>query len=135
MKSERLIGVVISAILKLIVAVVVVYAVYQGAMTCYNYGYRIFTEPAVSSGTGRVVTITLKEDATATELGELFAEKGLVRDAKLFALQYMFSEYRKDLIPGTYDLSTAMTAEEMMEVMATPVTPAGGDSQQAQSGQ
>lgn len=135
MKSERLIGVVISAILKLVVAVAVVYAVYQGAMTCYSYGYRIFTEPAVSSGTGRVVTITLKEDATATELGELFAEKGLVKDAKLFALQYMFSEYRKDLIPGTYELSTAMTAEEMMEVMATPVTPAGDDSQQAQSGQ
>lgn len=135
MKSERLIGVVISAILKLVVAVAVVYAVYQGAMTCYNYGYRIFTEPAVSSGTGRVVTITLKEDATATELGELFAEKGLVKDAKLFALQYMFSEYRKDLIPGTYDLSTAMTAEEMMEVMATPVTPAADTSQQAQPGQ
>lgn len=132
MKSERLIGVVISAILKLVVAVAVVYAVYQGAMTCYSYGYRIFTEPAVSSGTGRVVTITLKEDATATELGELFAEKGLVKDAKLFALQYMFSEYRKDLIPGTYELSTAMTAEEMMEVMATPVTPAGDDSQPAQ---
>ncbi len=130
MKSERLIGVVISAILKLVVAVAVVYAVYQGAMTCYSYGYRIFTEPAVSSGTGRVVTITLKEDATATELGELFAEKGLVKDAKLFALQYMFSEYRKDLIPGTYELSTAMTAEEMMEVMATPVTPAGDDASQ-----
>lgn len=132
MKSERLIGVVISAILKLVVAVAVVYAVYQGAMTCYSYGYRIFTEPAVSSGTGRVVTITLKEDATATELGELFAEKGLVKDAKLFALQYMFSEYRKDLIPGTYELSTAMTAEEMFEVMATPATPAGDASQPAQ---
>lgn len=120
MKSERLIGVVVSAILKLIVAVVVVYAVYKGAMTCYNYGYRIFTEPAVSSGTGRTVTVTIKEDATAMELGELFAEKGLVKDAKLFALQYMFSEYRKDVLPGTYELSTAMTAEEMMEVMATP---------------
>ncbi|MCM1383202.1 MAG: endolytic transglycosylase MltG [Lachnoclostridium sp.] len=125
MKSQKLIGVVIGAVLKLIVAVAVVYAVYRGAMTCYSYGYRIFTEPAVSSGTGRTVTITLKEDATATELGELFAEKGLVKDAKLFALQYMFSEYREDLIPGTYELSTAMTAEEMMEVMATPVTPEG----------
>lgn len=124
MKPERLIGVVISAVLRLIVAVIVVYAVYKGAMTCYSYGYRIFTEPAVSLGTGRVVTITLKEDATAIELGEMFAEKGLVKDAKLFALQYMFSEYRKDLIPGTYELNTAMTAEEMMEVMATPATPA-----------
>lgn len=128
MKSEKLIGVVISAVLKLVVAVAVVYAIYRGAMTCYDYGYRIFTEPAVSPGTGRVVTVTVKEDATAMELGELFAEKGLVKDAKLFALQYLFSEYREDMIPGTYDLSTAMTAEEMMQVMATPAVDGSGNA-------
>jgi len=34
-------------------------------------------------------------------------------------LQYLLSEYKQDFKPGTYDLSTAMTAEEMMKVMAT----------------
>ena len=48
----------------------------------------------------------------------LMQEKGLTRDGRLFALQYLLSEYKKDWKPGTYELSTAMTAEEMMEVMA-----------------
>ena len=121
MNSGKIVLAVLGAILKVITVIVAVMLIYRGAMTCYDYGYRIFTEPAVSIGEGRTVTVTVSENATAMELGELFASKGLVRDAKLFALQYLFSEYREDMIPGTYELSTAMTAEEMMEVMATPV--------------
>ena len=83
MKAANLAGAVLGAILKVAFAVIVVYLVYTGASTCYDYGYRIFTEPAISSGEGRKIT-----------------------------------EYKKDWKPGTYELSTAMTAEEMMEVMA-----------------
>ena len=82
MKAANLAGAVLGAILKVAFAVIVVYLVYTGASTCYDYGYRIFTEPAVSAG------------------------------------EYLLSEYKKDWKPGTYELSTAMTAEEMMEVMA-----------------
>lgn len=49
---------------------------------------------------------------SATEIGTVMQEKGLVRDGRLFALQYLLSEYKKDWKPGTYELSTAMTAEE-----------------------
>ena len=53
MKAANLAGAVLGAILKVAFAVIVVYLVYTGASTCYDYGYRIFTEPAVSAGEGR----------------------------------------------------------------------------------
>ena len=118
MKAANLAGAVLGAILKVVFAVIVVYLVYTGASTCYDYGYRIFTEPAISSGEGHKVTVTLTSTMSATEIGNTLQEKGLVRDGRLFALQYLLSEYKKDWKPGTYELSTAMTAEEMMEVMA-----------------
>lgn len=118
MKTANLAGAVLGTILKVVFVVVVIYLVYTGASTCYDYGYRIFTEPAVSAGEGRKITVTLTSDMSATEIGTVMQEKGLVRDGRLFALQYLLSEYKKDSKPGTYELSTAMTAEEMMEVMA-----------------
>ena len=118
MKASNLAGAVLGAILKVVFVVIVVYVVYTGASTCYDYGYRIFTEPAVSSGEGRKITVTLTSDMSATEIGNALQEKGLVRDGRLFALQYLLSEYKKDWKPGTYELSTAMDAEQMMEVMA-----------------
>lgn len=41
MKAANLAGAVLGAILKVAFAVIVVYLVYTGASTCYDYGYRI----------------------------------------------------------------------------------------------
>lgn len=117
MKVVNIIGAVAGAIFRLAVAIAAVYLIYQGAGICYDYGYRIFTESAISTGEGRTVTVTITESMSPMEIGELFEKRGLVRDARLFALQYCFSEYTKDVGPGTFELSTAMTAEEMMAAM------------------
>ena len=108
---------VVGAIFRMAVIVFAVYAIYRGALLCYDYGYRIFTEPAVSSGEGRTVTVAITEDMSASEIGQLLENRGLIRDAKLFVLQYYLSEYRKDVKPGIFELSTSMTVEEMMAAM------------------
>ena len=129
MKSSNLIVAVLGAIFRVVVAIAAVYIIYQGAILCYNYGYRIFTEPAVSAGEGRTVTVAITDDMSPKEIGQLFENKGLVRDARLFMLQYYLSEYVKDVKPGVFDLSTSMTAEEMMEAMT--VTEDGDQNQSA----
>lgn len=109
---------VLGTILRVVIAIAAVFVIYRGAMVCYDYGYRIFTEPAVSSGEGRTITVAITENMSVSEIGELFENKGLVRDAGLFTIQYYLSEFRKDVKPGVFELSTSMTAEEMMEAMA-----------------
>ena len=120
MRPINIIGAVAGTIVKVAIVILAVYYTYQGAMLCYDYGYRVFAEPAMATGEGRTVTVTVTEDMSPLEIGELFESKQLVRDARLFMLQYYFSEHLKDVKPGTFELSTAMTAEEMMEVMAAP---------------
>jgi len=56
------------------------------------------------------------------EVGQMMQDKGLCRDAKLFALQYLLSEYKEEIKPGTYEVSTAMTAEEIMAAMVPAKT-------------
>lgn len=120
MKTSALsvIGAVLGAIFRVAVVIFAVYAIYNGATLAYDYGYRIFTEPAVSAGEGRTITVSITEDMSPADIGELFETKGLVRDGRLFMLQYYLSEFRKDVGAGTFELSTSMTAEEMMEAMA-----------------
>ena len=131
MKSSNLIMAVLGAIFRVVVAIAAVYIIYQGAILCYNYGYRIFSEPALSAGEGRTVTVAITDDMSPKEIGQLFENKGLVRDARLFMLQYYLSEYVKDVKPGVFELSTSMTAEEMMEAMT--VTADNDQDDQGQS--
>lgn len=120
MNVRNMIGVVLGAIFRAVVAVLAVYVIYRGAVICYDYGYRIFTEPAVSAGEGRTVTVAITEDMSPADIGRMFESKGLVRDGRLFMLQYYMSEYRENVGPGIFELSTSMTAEEMMEAMIVP---------------
>ena len=117
MKAVNIMFAVMGAILRVVVVVVVIFMIFRGTEICYDYGYRIFTEPAISVGDGRVVTVSITEDMSPWKIGELLESRGLVRDSKLFALQYYLSEYLKDVRPGTFELNTNMTAE-MMAVMA-----------------
>ena len=117
MKSGNVILAVVGAIFRVVVTIGVVFVIYKGALLCYDYGYRIFTEPAMSSGDGRQVTVAITENMSVSEIGKLFESKGLVRDSKLFILQYYLSEFRADVGAGVFELSTSMTVEEMMEAM------------------
>ena len=130
MKVLNIISAVAGAIFRLVTAIAVVYLIYQGAGICYDYGYRIFTESAISAGEGRTVTVTITEKMSPMEIGELFESRGLVRDAKLFTMQYYLSEYRKEVGAGTFELSTAMNAEEMMAAMVVVKDEAEGEAEE-----
>lgn len=102
---------------KLAAAVIIVVTIYRGANLAFDYGYRIFQEPPMSE-VGRDVTVTIPEGMSAQEMGELFYQKGLIRDVNLFRLQYLLSEFKEELNPGEFVLSTSMQVEEMLEVMS-----------------
>ena len=118
MNTGNIVSAVFGTILRVLVSVAIILVIYRGASICYDYGYRIFTEPAVSKGEGRDISVAVTEGMSPLEIGELFESKGLVKDARLFALQYLFSEHKKTVKPGIFELNTAMTAEDMMAVMA-----------------
>ncbi len=118
MNSKEIVGSVFAVALKIIIAVILIMLVYKYAIQGYEYGYRIFGEPAMTTGEGRTVTITVNEGDSVKNIAQTLETNGLVREAKLFELQEKVSEYKNMLQPGVYELNTSMTAEEMMAVMA-----------------
>ncbi len=117
MKVRDIVFTVLETGIKITLAVVAVVLIYRGANLAFEYGYRIFDEEPMSE-VGRDVEVEIPEGMSAEQMGELFYQKGLIRDAKLFRLQHFFSEYKEELKPGKYVLSTAMTVEEMLAVIA-----------------
>lgn len=128
MNVKEVILAICETIIKIAVAAVVIIAIYRGSLIAYDYGYRIFEEPPMSEGEGRAVVVNIQEGMSAKEMGELFYMKGLIRDENLFQIQYFLSEFKKDLLPGEFTLSTAMTVEEMLETMT--VEPVEKESEQ-----
>lgn len=110
---------VATAAVKIIVLVLIVRYVVGTAIMAYDFGYRIFTEEAVSAEPGTTYTVELSEETTPGQVAEALEDYGLVRDKDLFYAQYLLSAYKDKLMPGNYELSTAMTAEEMLAIMSS----------------
>lgn len=117
MKNLKIVLSVVLTVVQLTLILAAIYVVYIGAVKCHDYGYRIFAEPPMTDGEGKTVLVAVTETMKPKDIGEMFEKKGLIRDGKLFILQYYLSEFRKDVKPGQFELNTSMTVEEMMEAM------------------
>lgn len=121
MNSKEVVVSIFSTVFKIVLAIIIVMLVYKWSMTAYEYGQRVFNEPPMTAGSGRNVTVIVEEGSTAKEIGAMLEKNGLIRDAGLFRIQEMLSAHKDKMKPGTYELNTSMTTEEMMEIMSAEV--------------
>ena len=121
MGGKQIVGAVFGTVMKVVVAAVVLMFIYRYSIMAYDYGYRIFGEEPVDAEPGRDVSLQVAESDDAEDIGLMLEQKGLIRDAKLFMIQEMLSGSESEITAGTYELNTAMTVEEMLDIMLSPV--------------
>ena len=119
MDIKQLIASAVETVIKIAAVVFLVSFVYDAAVKAYDYGYRVFAEEPVTVGEGRTISISVGAGDSVRDIGKNLEEKGLIRDANLFFVQELLSEYHGKILPGIYDLSTSMTNDEMLEIMSS----------------
>ncbi len=119
MKVKYLIITMLETIVKIVILAAVVVFVFRASTQAYDFGYRVFADEPVSSSGGRTITVRIAEDASLKDIAQMLEEKGLIEDSKLFIVQEMLSAHHGKILPGIYDLSTDMKAEQMLEIMST----------------
>ena len=84
------------------------------ARQAYTLGYQIFDQSPVDSGEGREITVTVSDDMSVMDVGDLLRERGLIEESALvFWFQELFSDYHGDLLPNTNQ-----TVDEMLAILA-----------------
>lgn len=118
MKISSVVSTIVSALLKIAVAIWIVNFVYTKTIEAYEFGFSVFTEEAIAPAPGRDVSFSFTEDKSKMDIAKMLEDKGLVRDYKLAFVQIYASEYKDSIEPGIYTLNTSMTTEEMMAAMS-----------------
>ena len=121
MDIKGLVVTIVETIIKVAVLAVVIVYVFRAATQAYDFGYRVFADEPVSASGGRTITVSVAQDASVKEIADMLEEKGLIEVANLFVVQELLSVHHGKIASGIYDLSTEMTAEQMLEVMSPDV--------------
>lgn len=102
-------------------ALILLFIIYLGK-TAYELGYKVFDQkPLDTPEEAKVVSVTVTEDMSVYQIGELLQEKGLIEEPRVFWLQEKLSDFRGEIEPGTYTLITAQPVDEMLATMARAV--------------
>ena len=130
MKVSHIIGSVLDTVFKIALLVLIVSYTYKYALEAYDFGYRVFADEPMSVSGGRTITVGIAEDASLKEIANMLEEKGLIEDANLFIVQELLSAYHGKILPGIYDLSTDMKAEQMLEILSTSTEEEGEEEKE-----
>lgn len=117
METKQLLGAIVATIAKIAVAAVVIVVVFKLAVGAYEFGYQIFADAPVDTGNGRTVSVVVSEGQGSKAVAKVLEQKGLIKDANVFYFQEQLSDYKGQIKPGAYELSTAMTGTQMLEIL------------------
>lgn len=108
---------ILGTVLRYVLIIVLIMAIVRYASEAYRLGYEVFSNEAMASqGQGQEVTVEITDGMSDKDVGKLLEEDGLIRDARVFPLQVLFSSNRT-IVPGTYTLSTEMTTDEILKTL------------------
>ena len=122
MKKQKSAYSALFIITKLLLAVVIIMMVYVGALTAYDFGYRIFAERPVSQAPGKEVVVIIEEGMGIGAVADMLEAQGVIRDAMVFKIQNKFSHYSSGFQAGTYTLNTSMDNDDIMAVLSGEVS-------------
>lgn len=112
-------GVVVAGgFFRIVLYVCVIILIFWIGKSTYQFGYDVFNQQAMSPGEGQEITVVIRDGASAYDIGKTLENKGLIKDAKVFYVQEKLSNYKGQLKPGTYLLSTAYTPTRIMGILA-----------------
>ena len=97
----------------------VLFLVYRAALFAYDFSYQVFGDPAMSKYNTQTTTIVVKEGEAAADIASDLKEAGLIKYELAFNIRVRLAEVGDKIMPGTFELSPSMTAEEIIEKLTT----------------
>ncbi len=102
--------------LKMVAIAAIIAVFYVVCAKTFEYGEAIFSEKGMDSkGKGHDVVVTIPQDTTTSELGNILKVNGLIEDAGMFRIQALL--YELIITPGTYEFSTENNVEEIIGII------------------
>lgn len=97
--------------------VVLIFLLSQLFLFTMNLGYEIFSNQAKDPRDQAVESaITIRENESLLEIGRDLKNKGIVKDAYLFAISAWTMDDHDKIAPGEYNITSAQKPSELVEI-------------------
>ena len=107
-------------IINVVIYVAVILVIYKAGVFAYDFSYQVCGDPVMSEYSTDPIIITVEQGDGVKAVAKDLKEQGLIKYENAFILHTKLSKYNGMIMPGTYELSKAMSVEEILSAIATP---------------
>lgn len=119
---SAIIRTVINISINILVLAIVALLTISYAGKAYEFGRDIFDEHAIDTvENAKNVVVTIPKGASSQDIAKIVEEEGLVENKYVFLVQLILSDYKDEIEPGTYTVTTANTPTEIMQVLSKTI--------------
>lgn len=109
---------VINISINILVLAVVIMLTYTYAGKAYEFGKEIFDDTAIDTAeSAKAAVVTIPKGTSNKAVAGLLEKAGVIENKYVFLIQLMLSDYKDEVVPGTYNLTTANTPTEIMQII------------------
>lgn len=106
-------------IIKVLICIFIMLVILLLGKTAYSFGYDVFNQKAMDTEINAWdVSITITNDMSVYEIGKLLKKKKLIEKPLIFVVQEKLSDYKGKIKSGTYELNSAQTIDDILEVLS-----------------
>ncbi|SHO53983.1 endolytic transglycosylase MltG [Anaerocolumna xylanovorans] len=113
---------VISTILKILLNIlfytIVIILLVKISGMAHDFGYQVFGKVTASEAPGHDAAIQVKKGESTMNIASKLEVNGIIVNKYSFFLKAKLKKY--NLMPGTYELNTSMTYDEIFNVLTVP---------------
>ena len=97
--------------------VILLFLLFQLFLFTKSLGYEIFSNQAKDSPDHAVESaISIRENESLLEIGRDLKNKGIVKDAYIFAISAWTMDDHDKIVPGEYNITSAQKPSELVEI-------------------
>ncbi len=112
---NKITGTIISVSGKLIVYALVILLLVEGMSRGYAFGHEVFYATPMEPKPGTRYAVTIPKGQKPSDTAKALQDLGLIHNEYALRIQMWFYDY--EAYPGTYELSTAMTSKEILQIL------------------
>lgn len=120
--SSRVALKVISTILKILLNIlfysIVIVLLVKISGVAHDFGYQVFGKVTASEAPGHDTTIEIDKGESTMNIASKLELNGVIVNKYSFFLKAKLKKY--NLMPGTYNLNTSMTYDEIFDILTVP---------------
>ncbi len=102
--------------LRMLINAMIVFVLVEGFIYSFHFSYAVFTDVPYMSGQNNMVTVTIQQGESATDVADMLYNNRIIENKYIFLARVYLGKYQNRIEAGTYNVNSTMSPDTICKL-------------------